>query len=62
MIVLHPTGRCKQHSGGSGGGGGGGAAPLISRDQTEAQRAEKNVLEAAPHLSQHLDDNFSGSR
>ena len=50
MIVLHPTGRCKQHSGGSGGwgGGGGGTAPLISRDQTEAQRAEKNVLEAAP--------------
>ena len=61
MIVFHPTGRCKQHSGGSGEGGGG-AAPLISRDQTEAQRAEKNVLEAAPHLSQDLDDNFSGSR
>ena len=47
MLELHPTGRCKQHSGGSRGGARP-PPPSLFLDQTEARRAEKKILETGP--------------
>ena len=46
----------KVSTGGSTGGARGGPPPPLFLDQTEARRAQKNVLKTVPPLSQGLDD------
>ena len=48
MIVLHPTGRCKQHSGGSGGGGGRGDGPSYFKRPNGGPKGRKKCLGGRP--------------